>query len=240
MNAFSFLPYARIHSCIDSDFTVDPPLHVVDVEGLHRLYPITNLPNLRYDDVASAFFLAYLRKKHSIQHFHNTMGHFSIFHYKNVYNVFENFLYHDTYYFGGGVRRAIYDGRTSHNLSQIIGIVPEYIFSYMFQTKLLISTPQGLESQSLQAAHYTFPVPTTKRIVPSIQSLFRSSNYIRYGIDDVPEADSSCVSKISYVPGRSNYTVTRIEPQTNDAFTQECVVEFQTDITEFINSPFNL
>ena len=248
MSAFSFLPYAHIHSCIDSDFTVDLPRNqvdqVVDIEEFHSLYPVRQTLQLRYDDVASAFFLAYLRKKHSIQHFYDTMGRFSIFHYKNIYNVFENFIYHDTYYFGGGIKRTIYDGRTSHNLSQIIGIVPEYIFSYMFQTDLLIRTPQGIADQSVQAAHYTFPIPTSKKIVPSIQpyrgptSLFRSSNHVSYQVQDVPTKESSCVSKISYVPGRSHYRVTRIEPQTNDDFAAECVLEFQNDITEFINSQF--
>jgi len=250
MNAFSFLPYAHIHSCIDSDFAVDHPRNQVgqvvdiDIEQLHRLYPITQTLRLRYDDVASAFFLAYLRKKHSIQHFYDTMGHFSIFHYKNVYNVFENFIYHDTYYLGGPGKRAIYDGRISHNLSQIIGLVPEYIFSYMFQTALLIRTPQEGVNQSLQAAHYTFPIPTSKKIVPLIQpyrgptSLLRRSNYIRYDIQDVLEAESSCVSKISYAPGRPHYTVTRIEPQTNVDFDLECRRIFQTDIDDFINSPF--
>jgi hypothetical protein len=248
MNAFSFLPYAHIHSCIDSDFTVDHPRNqvdqTVDIEDPHRLYPIRQSLDLIYDDVASAFFLAYLRKKHSIQHFYNTMGRFSIFHYKNVYNVFENFIYHDTYYFGPA-SRGVSDGRTSHNLSQIIGLVPEYIFSYMFQTNLLIRTPQGLdENQSLQAAHYTFPIPTSKKIVPSIQpyrgptSLLRRSNYIRYDIQDVPSTESSCVSKISYAPGRSSYTVTRIEPQTKIAFDLKCITIFQTDIDDFINSPF--
>lgn len=245
MNAFSFLPYARIHSCIDSDFSVEPPQNqVVNIERLHRLYPFSQTTRLRYDDVASAFFLAYLRKKHSIQHFYDTMGRFSIFHYKNIYNVFENFIYHDTYYFGGGIKRTLYDGRTSHNLSQIIGIVPEYIFSYMFQTKLLISTPSGLAAQSLQAAHYTFPVPTTKQIVPSIQSyrgptsLFRRSNYIRYQVQDASREVSSCVSKLTYAVDRSHYRVISIEPQTNVAFTAECVLAFQTDIDDFINSPF--
>ena len=245
MSAFSFLPYARIHSCIDSDFSVEPPQNqAVSNEHLHRLYPISQTARLRYDDVASAFFLAYLRKKHSIQQFYDTMGRFSIFHYKNVYNVFENFIYHDTYYFGGGIRRTIYDGRTSHNLSQIIGTVPEYIFSYMFQTNLSISTPQGLSDQSVQSAHYTFPVPTTKKIVPSIRSyrgptsLFRSSNAVRYQVQDVPADMSSCVSKISYVPDRSHYTVRGIESQTNVAFSTECALALQTDVTDFINSPF--
>jgi hypothetical protein len=248
MNAFSFLPYAHIHSCIDSDFVVDHPQNqvgqVVDIEKLYHLYPIIQPGRLRYDDVASAFFLAYLRRKHSIQHFYDTMGHFSIFHYKNAYNVFENFIYHDTYYLGGPGKRVIYDGRTSHNLSQIIGIVPEYIFSYMFQTTLLIRTPQGLAAQSLQAAHYTFPIPTSKKIVPSIQlyrgptSLLRRSNYIRYDIQDVQPDMSSCVSKISYQINRSPYTVTHIEPQTNVDFDLECRRIFQTDIDNFINSPF--
>jgi len=251
MNAFSFLPYAHIHSCIDSDFAVDHPRNQVgqvvdiDIEQLHRLYPITQTLRLRYDDVASAFFLAYLRKKHSIQHFYDTMGHFSIFHYKNVYNVFENFIYHDTYYLGGPGKRSIYDGRISHNLSQIIGLVPEYIFSCMFQTKLLIKTPQGLdENQSLQAAHYTFPIPTSKKIVPLISpytgptSLLRRSNYIRYDIQDVSSTESSCVSKISYAHGRPHYTVARIYPQSNTNFALECSAIFENDIAEFITSSF--
>jgi hypothetical protein len=244
MNAFSFLPYARIHSCIDSNFNVDPPMED-RFYTLHRFFTIRQTNRMRYDDAASAYFLAYLRNKHSIKKFYDTMGKFSIFHYKNVYNLFENFVYHDIYYLGGPVKRYIYDTRTSHNILNIIGLAPEYIFSHMFQTEFKIDTPIGQE-QSLQAAHYTFPVPNDKRIIPSvasyrgITSLGQQRKYISYTIENVfsSHLSSSCVSKISYQSNMHPYTVTTIEPQSNEKFSFECKSIFLTDIENFINSPF--
>lgn len=241
MNAFSLLPYARIHSCIDSDFSIDSPRE----EGLftiHALITLRQTSQIRYDDAASGYFLAYLRKKHSMQSYYNTMGNFSIFHYKNVYNVFENFVYHDTYYKGGSFVRAFYDARTSHNLLHFIGIVPEYIFSNMFQTGLSINTLHG--PQSVQAAHYTFPIPNKKSIIPKkisykgLTSLGFRSNYINVEIETLEsnEYGSSCVSMIIYQ--QPNYTVEHIVPQSNRDFTSECVSIFKKEITDFINSPF--
>lgn len=239
MNAFSFLPYARIHSCIDSDVSIDPPSE----EGfftIHALITLLQTSQIRYDDAASGYFLAYLRKKHSMQSYYNTMGNFSIFHYKNVYNVFENFIYHDTYYKGGPVKRITYDMRKAHNLLHFIGIVPEYIFAYMFQTNLSINTRRG--PQSVQAAHYNFPIPNNKLIIPSIvpysgpTSFGFQSNCINVETLEANELGSSCVSMIIYQ--QPNYTVERIVPQSNQAFTNECVRIFVREITDFINSPF--
>ena len=236
MNAFSFLPYARIHSCIDSDVSVDPPSEE-GIFTIHALITLLQTSRIRYDDAASGYFLAYLRKKHSMQSYYNTMGNFSIFHYKNVYNVFENFMYHDTYYRGGPVKRYTYDARKTHDLLHFIGIVPEYIFTYMFQTTLSVHTHYG--PQSVQAAHYKFPVPNNKLIIPSIvpysgpTSFGFKSNYINVETLESYDHRSSCVSMIIYQP---NYTVERIEP--NRDFTRECVRIFERDITDFINSPF--
>ena len=182
-SAFSFLPYVRIHSCIDRDFDIDPPIvsetthiphHYTAAGTRWGRFPLSmssrglNVDMIRYDDIASSIFLSYLRRKHSIQRFYDTMGHFEIYHYKNVYNVFPSGLYHDDY---NPITRLTKDIRISHDLLQMVGYAAQYVF-YHTPTKLVVRTTIG--DQSLQAGHYSFPLPNKNLITPSYSNLSKT------------------------------------------------------------------
>jgi len=155
-NAFSCLPYARIHSCIDSDdFRVVSPTDV-DTTTVSHEYQVLKMFSIRaqYDDVASGVFLSYLRSKHSIMKFYKTMGKFDIFQYKNLYNAFpDKGLYYDKY----SIWAAADDVRTSHNLLQIIGNTADYLFSNT-PTTFKLKTKYEI-NQNLETTRYSFHIP---------------------------------------------------------------------------------
>ncbi len=122
----------------------------------------------------------------------------------------------------------------------------------MFQTKLSIQTPKG--PQSVQAARYTFPIPSNIKITPSIlsytglTSLGVESKYIDYDIQDVnsvlklkslthqkflkflhpnlsESVSSSCVSKFSYRHDKHSYIVT------NKDIVPQTNIEFEGECT---------
>ena len=159
-SAFSFLPYARIHSCIDSGFGVVGPTDI-DTETVSHEYQVLKMFSIRaqYDDVASGVFLSYLRSKHSIMKFYRTMGKFDIFQYKNLYNAFsDKGLYSDKSAFWA----KLDDIRISHNLLQIIGLTADYLFSNTpttFKTRTKYDLVQNLET-----TRYSFRIPNSYNI----------------------------------------------------------------------------
>lgn len=196
-SAFSFLPYVRIHSCIDSDFNIDPPIvsettriphHYTAAGTRWGRFPLSmssrgvNADMIRYDDIASSIFLSYLRRKHSIRRFYDTMGYFKISHYKNVYNVFPSGLYHDNY---NPITRLTKDIRINHDLLQMVGYAAQYVF-YHTPTKLVVRTTIG--DQSLQAGHYSFPLPNKNLITPSYSNL---SNTLTTTVQQTSDNDAT-------------------------------------------------
>lgn len=196
-SALSFLPYAHIHSCIDSDFNIDPPIvsettriphHYTAAGTRWGRFPLSlrsrgvNADMIRYDDIASSIFLSYLRRKHSIQRFYDTMGHFKIYHYKNVYNVFPSGLYHDNY---NPIERLKSDVRINHDLFQMVGYAAQYVF-YHTPTKLVVRTTIG--DQNLQTGHYSFPLPNKHLITPSYSNL---SNTLTTTVQQTSDNDAT-------------------------------------------------
>jgi hypothetical protein len=141
-----------------------------------------NADMIRYDDIASSIFLSYLRRKHSIQRFYDTMGYFKISHYKNVYNVFPSGVYYDDY---NPITRLAKDVRINHDVSQMVGYAAQYVF-YHTPTKLVVRTTIG--DQNLQAGHYSFPLPNKNLITPSYNNL---SNTLTTTVQQISDNDDA-------------------------------------------------
>ena len=195
MDAFSSLPYARIHSCIDSSPDIDTwrAGHVIQSKANHT-YSTTRAVvaigrNHRYNDVASGLFLDFLRAK-----YYNvrlaTMGRFDIFEYSNSYNFFtSSAIYHDNIVPLLGVRvrglsntnllsrgvtsgnRVAEDMRISHDMCQIVGLSLNYLMNSMV-SRFNISTPYDApcHEQNIQAVRYSFPIPNDVTVSATVSS----------------------------------------------------------------------
>jgi hypothetical protein len=160
-SAFSSLPYVRIHSCIDTEAVIKTP-----TSGPHLVFG-QNLSDIlgRYDDVASRYFLAYIQNMYSNTDFNYRMGQFFTFHYKNVYNHFNDpKIYYRT---EGVVDRTKNDMRIGHDLLQMVGSSAQYAFFHT-PTKFYLKTnlPPPFDKQSFQVTRYNFPIPKTVSIIP--------------------------------------------------------------------------
>ena len=166
-NAFSFLPYVRIHSCIDTVFNLDPVKDSNDDLRSHdyNMVTLSAVDPKRYDDVASRNFLSFIRQKYSIRKYHDTMGQFFTFHYSNIYNYFQ---VPELYFMKAGITdRLKGDMRICHDLRHMIGMSSEYIIHHTptnFYVKTGYDAP--FDKQNLRTARYGFPIPKNRAVIP--------------------------------------------------------------------------
>ena len=166
-NAFSFLPYVRIHSCIDTVFNLDPVKDSDDNLRSHdyKVVTLRAADPKRYDDVASRNFLSFIRQKYSIRKYHDTMGQFFTFHYSNIYNYFE---VPELYFMKAGIMDRIKgDMRICHDLRHMIGMSSEYIIHHT-PTKFYVKTGYDapFDKQNIRMARYGFPIPKNLAVIP--------------------------------------------------------------------------
>lgn len=182
-NAFAFLPYVRIHSCMDTVAIVKEPTIGTDLvsqePNFRRKWDLLNpigqtLDNLqnklgRYDDVASRYFLAYIQNMYSDTRYNTKMGQFITFHYRNVYNHFADpKIYYMT---AGDTDRLTGDMRVGHDLLQMVGLEAQYVF-FNTPTKFYVETdlPFPFDKQSIQSMRYNFPIPPNISVIPEYTS----------------------------------------------------------------------
>lgn len=191
MSAFSYLPYVRIHSCIDSS-----PELVTSQAGTRRnssrvYHAYSFVPAvrssgnlLRYNDAASGIFLDYIRAKYYDSEHIISMGNFKIFEYSNTYNLIaDHALYHDNLasiplinvplpFLPNSVSKVTTtatrftgDMRLAHDMCQIIGLSLTYVLSNMM-SQFTISTPYDApcDLQNIQVARYSFPIPYNRHV----------------------------------------------------------------------------
>ena len=178
-NAFAFLPYVRIHSCIDTVAIVKEPTSGTDLvsqePNFRRKWDFLNpivqtLDNIqnkigRYDDVASRYFLAYIQNMYSDTRYNTKMGQFITFHYRNVYNHFADpKIYYRT---ADDIDRVANDMRIGHDLLQMVGLSAQYVF-FNTPTKFYVETglPSPFDKQSIQSMRYNFPIPQNISVAP--------------------------------------------------------------------------
>lgn len=159
-NAFSFLPYVRIHSCMETDTVVKEPTLGTSDQVWAKGDPLG-----RYDDVASRFFLAYIQNMYSDTRYNSEMGQFITFRYKNVYNYFsDSKIYYPTDKLQD---RIMSDMRIGHDLLQMVGTEAQYVF-FNTPTNFYVKTglPTPFDKQSIQSLRYNFPVPENVSVIP--------------------------------------------------------------------------
>jgi hypothetical protein len=191
MSAFSYLPYVRIHSCIDSSLELEVG-QAGSIQNNSRVYhrysfvPAVRTSGdlLRYNDAASGIFLDYIRAKYYNSEHIISMGQFRIFEYSNTYNLISDpAIYHDNLasiplvnvplpFLPSSVSRVAttatrftHDMRLAHDMCQIIGLSLTYVVSNMM-SKFTISTPYDApcDLQNIQVARYSFPIPYNRHV----------------------------------------------------------------------------
>jgi hypothetical protein len=256
MSAFSSLPYARIHSCIDSSPGINPwhAGHVIPARTNHTYSTSRAIVaigrNHRYNDVASGLFLDFLRAK-----YYNvrlaTMGRFDIFEYSNSYNFFtSSAIYHDNIVPLLGVRvrglsntnllsrgvtsgnRVAEDMRISHDMCQIVGLSLNYLMNSMV-SRFNISTPYDApcHEQNIQAVRYSFPIPNDVTVSATV-----SSRALRQNILGGNTVDAYNISYRTVGRNTEKGVVENVTPIPIVNLRATCEHNIRTVVTEFIQS----
>jgi hypothetical protein len=226
-SAYSTIPYAHIHSCIDSTFQHNLP-EARSVKKDFTKAGMKKSSETPYDDPASGMFINYLRQKHSHEVFNAQMGKFRLFLYKNPHNFFENTDIHYPQWPGSSLihpvnayNRMTSDMTRSHDLREMIGIKANYVWVNE-PTKLFIKT-YG-RNQSMQISAYIYPTP------PGIR--FKLAN------SALEERDNgSTVDTFILTNARSNAAVDSFLPRNKTGLLDECKNSLNTDFNRFFTDP---